>query len=120
MDEKKITKFAFGCALMFLFFRFFYQFPDENARPAVEAVFAALTAVSDGAPALIFLAKKKQFGTKEAVFAAIYAGQLAALGFGIAGGFQLLPAAVLSVLAAVLIVWQSLILNPPKKGGSQR
>ena len=123
MNERKITKFAFGAGLLFLFFRFFYRMPEGSSAAAVRAVqtaLAALTVVSDGAPALVVLCRKKRrFGAQAAVFTALYALQAAMLAWYLAGGSPDAPAVVILFTAAALITWQSMILNPPKKGGGK-
>ena len=72
MDEKKITKFAFGCGILLLFFRFFYTFEDASVRETVLLALSALTVVSDGTPALIRFGRKKKFGRREAFFTMLY------------------------------------------------
>lgn len=122
MDEKKITKFAFGSGLLFLFFHFYYRMPDESTRVAVQtvqAVLAVLTVASNGAPALLYFRRKKRFGAKEAAFTALYILQAVVLACYFASGFSNTASVVILASAAVLIVWQSMILNPPKKGGGK-
>jgi hypothetical protein len=115
MDEKKITKFALGCGLLLLFFRFYYDFQSKAVQDVVLLALAAFTVVSDGLPALIRFGIAKKFGRQEIIFTMLYIVQAVALICTVTSSLAPPPIILLLILAAVLIVWQSIILNPLKK-----